>query len=495
MHDRLEKLRRINDYSYYLEILEGLPYTEVTEIFVRVNSRGRTLRNTDLALATLSARWPGTVTRVDEQVERCAAVGYADLDATFHTRCLAAFVSDSASPKDFATATIEALGLGWSRVQKGVEHLIKLLQGHLLADTSGLIPSVNALVPVVAFLGLRDDEALDDNTRDALLYWLFGAWIQARFSGSAQTVMSQDVAAVKSEDPIRKLFANLGLLGHRLEVTPSMLAGRGSTSPYFFLSYLCARNRKATDWWFGVPVSALHDGSYKVEYHHIHPRATLRDDYSKSEINDLANLAFISAKANRKITNRSPAAYFPELSEADLRNHLIPADGHLRTSESYPAFAGERRRLLAADMTALLERYRPSFLDEEPAASLGSAGQLDITAFGDGAAATLVITAAVDDTRWSATLPVAALEQVLVDMSDGRASALEIGGETASLGVGAEELQIPLGPLVAIGTLEEWCKVMDRELSDARPSDDLPDLAPPPPWHGDRLPFPVLDSD
>ena len=222
--------------------------------------------------------------------------------------------------------------------ERGVEHLIKLLQGHLLADTSGLIPSVNALVPIVAFLGLREDEALSDETRDSLLYWLFGAWIQQRFSGSTQTVMSQDVAAVKSADPIRNLFANLGLLGHRLAVTEAMLAGRGSTSPFFFLSYLCARGRTATDWWFSVPVSALHDGSYKVEYHHIHPRATLRDDYSKSEINDLANLAFISAKANRKISNRSPADYLTELSDADLRNHFIPTGERLRTASAYPAF-------------------------------------------------------------------------------------------------------------------------------------------------------------
>lgn len=103
IHDRLEQLRRINDYSYYLEILEDLPYEQVTEIFIRVNSRGRPLKTTDLALATLSARWRGTVNRVEQQVERCASMGYRAIDATFHTRCLAAFVSESASPKDFST--------------------------------------------------------------------------------------------------------------------------------------------------------------------------------------------------------------------------------------------------------------------------------------------------------------------------------------------------------------------------------------------------------
>ena len=92
-------------------------------------------------------------------------------------------------------------------------------------------------------------------------------------------------------------------------------------------------------------------------------------------------------------------------------------------------------------------------------------------------------------------IPVAELERVLVDMADGRGSELDIGGEAASLDVGAEELRVPLGPLLAVGTLAEWRKVLDRELADARPGDQAPDLPPPGPWVGDRTAFPILDSD
>jgi hypothetical protein len=58
----------------------------------------------------------------------------------------------------------------------------------------------------------------------------------------------------------------------------------------------------------------------------VHPQATLNARYSKGEINDLANLAFISAKANQKISKRSPAAYFPELGSQELAAHRIPTD-------------------------------------------------------------------------------------------------------------------------------------------------------------------------
>ena len=86
----------------------------------------------------------------------------------------------------------------------------------------------------------------------------------------------------------------------------------------------------------------------------IHPRKTL-NLYAKGEINDLANLAFISATANKKISDRSPSDYFPELEDPDqLSPHLVPLDEHLRVAGSYREFLASRRRLLAAAMTELL---------------------------------------------------------------------------------------------------------------------------------------------
>jgi hypothetical protein len=57
---RLQKLRDIKNYSYRMDVLEEtMSYEEVTEIFVRVNSLGAKLRSSDLALAQITARWPG----------------------------------------------------------------------------------------------------------------------------------------------------------------------------------------------------------------------------------------------------------------------------------------------------------------------------------------------------------------------------------------------------------------------------------------------------
>ena len=195
------------------------------------------------------------------------------------------------------------------------------------------------------------------------------SFIQSRYSASAATVIAQDVAALRADDPLRALCAGLGHLDSRPEITAASLAGKGSTSPFFLLSYLAARAHDARDWWYGSPVALSPDGTYKVEYHHIHPQARLKATYSKAEINDLANLAFISDKANRKIAARSPVDYFADLLAADpsyLSSHFVPDEPAVRTVEGYPAFIGQRRALLAEAMDEILQTYRPAFLDQAP---------------------------------------------------------------------------------------------------------------------------------
>lgn len=81
--------------------------------------------------------------------------------------------------------------------------------------------------------------------------------------------------------------------------------------------------------------------------------------YKKSEINDLANLAFISARANKKISDRSPAVYFPEVRDAELEKHFVPLDVSLRDAAVYRDFLAARRRLLASAMTVYLNKFYP----------------------------------------------------------------------------------------------------------------------------------------
>ncbi|MGH9190442.1 MAG: GmrSD restriction endonuclease domain-containing protein [Acidimicrobiales bacterium] len=497
---RLDRVKSISRYTYWLEILDDLPYHEVTEIFVRVNSRGRALKDTDLALATLSARWPGVVAKLEEEVAWCREHHYQALDMAFLVRCLAALATETTSPGSFTNVEIPQLEAAWQATRKGLHHVVALLQEEVSIDNSTLIPSANALVPLVYYLGKRSDIALAGAERNGLVYWLLVAFIQSRYSSSAANAIAQDVTALRSDDPLRNLYRNLGLLHQRPEITAATLAGKGSTSPFFLLSYLAARRRKARDWWYGVPVALSHDGSYSVEYHHIHPRARLREAYGKAEINDLANLAFISDKANRKISARPPALYFEELDSEDLDRHFVPVDPDLRWVERYPDFVAKRRASLAEAMNALLESFRPSMLDEVVIAEqeADDAVSLSIQAYGSSREADdvlLVFAAVRGSATWRDTLALASMVGALDDLADGRGTELVFGGGSVDLPADTMEITLPMGPVLLTGAPEEWRKVLDRELEDLLPGDELPDVRPPSEWDGSRVPLSILDSD
>ncbi|KWW97479.1 hypothetical protein TH66_17740 [Carbonactinospora thermoautotrophica] len=498
---RLQQLAAISKYEYHMEVLTGFPYQEIAQIFVRVNSGGRSLKTTDLALATLSARWPGVLAKLEAEAERWAAKGYGDLDVTFLTRALTGAVLGRGlsawSHGRLAAATDEELERGWQTVRRGLEHLVPLLQNNLGVTHSQLMPSHVVLIPLIVLLGERPDEPLDPETAKGLLYFFLVATIRNRYSGSTDTLLGQDIPAARSAEPVKALLANLGVVGSPVVVTEQMLAGRSVGSPYFFLSFLVTQDNKATDWWYRTKISAGGEGSQKLQYHHIHPQATLKKAYTKAQINDLANLAFISAKANMKIRDRSPADYFQELDPQELEAHYVPTGEELRTPEAYLAFLAARRKLLAEAMTRFLDRFRPSWLKTaavQPADNLDGCS-VEFTLYASNwERSRLHVVARRQDTVWEALLDAEEVEAAVNDVAEGLDSDVTIGDEKVPLRVVEDAVELPLGPFVLVGTPAEWKGVLERERQESRPVSECP-VVTSTQWIGDPLRFPVVNTE
>ena len=79
-------------------------------------------------------------------------------------------------------------------------------------------------------------------------------------------------------------------------------------------------------------------------------------DY-RSEINDIANMTFLSKLTNSAIGNASPSIYMLNETTPLIRKaHFIPEDKNLWKTENFYYFLEERRNLIATALTSFLKK-------------------------------------------------------------------------------------------------------------------------------------------
>ncbi|MEU6488475.1 DUF262 domain-containing protein [Streptomyces sp. NPDC046887] len=481
---RLNALQKITQRDFHMEVLHDFEYEEVAEIFVRVNSGGRALKTTDLALATLSARAPGFLGQLEAESARWAERGYGALDVNFLIKALTLSLAISgkriSSVAKLTSASAESVGEGWAKVQRGLSKVVPLLQEELLIPTTSLIPSLAALHPLVVYYGRQPVGAPASEAVDrGLLYWFMAATARNRYGGATDTALTQDIKVLDSEDPVGGLLSNLGIRESGMSVQAADLAGRSHQSPYLMFSYLAAAHAGALDWWDGEPVSASVDGSGRPQYSLVHPAATLRrhrGKYTSAEINELANLVFVSQEtAKNVIGNRSPAAYTHGVAASDLAAHAIPDDPALLVPDGYRSFLGERRDLLAGRITALLERFKPDLLRGGLPADGQDSRSLEFKGYAGSGRSVLVADAVLRGQRWISWISRSELEAALDAASTGLASDVPVGGEPTAMWIDDEDVvSFAIGPFTVRGPLAQWRASVKEAFDDAQDLKECP---------------------
>ena len=358
---RLANLRAIRKYEYNVHVLEQkLSYEEVTEIFVRVNSLGAKLRSSDLALAQITAKWRNALETFEAFQNECGEAGF-DVELGIHLKNLVTFATNQSRFKTVGRLPVETLQKAWAHAQEGMHFAINFLKSNVGINSPILLSSPFLMI-AVAYLGHQRNYKLSKADAAKLKYWLLVANARGRYSrGSSETILDQDLSTIANGKEIESLIDLVKQQFGRLEITPDDLVGRNQRSGLFKTMFLVFRDEGATDWNSNLRIDLNHKGKqHRLQFHHIFPKAVLKDKYKPRDVNDIANLAFIGGRTNRSISDKAPAKYF----EAILDKHgsqpfdsqSIPTSHQLLTVESYPDFLEERRRLIAGRINGYLER-------------------------------------------------------------------------------------------------------------------------------------------
>ncbi len=177
-----------------------------------------------------------------------------------------------------------------------------------------------------------------------------------RFSGSTESYIDQDLAALEGPDGgLDKLLEQLRLWHGGFCVEPGHLTGWSLGARFYPVLYLLTRMGEARDWGTGLPLKANLLGKMsRLEVHHIFPKAQLyKHDYKRAEVNALANFCFLTKDTNLSISDRLPEEYFSKVEKnhpGALASQWIPQDPDLWRIENFGGFLEARKALLAEEV-------------------------------------------------------------------------------------------------------------------------------------------------
>jgi hypothetical protein len=358
---RLSSLLGIIEVDLHIEEVTGPDKTldVVVDIFNRVNSGGTKLSKGDLALAKICADWPEARDTMKAKLKEWAKADF-HFNLDWLLRSVNTALTGEAKFQFLHEKSAANIQDGLKRATKHVDTSLNLISGRLGLDHDQVFFGRFGVPVMVRYLDQRSGP-MDVKERDKLLFWFVQAGMWGRFSGSTESFIDQDLAALEGEDGgLDKLLEQLRLWHGGLRAEPGHFTGWSLGARFYPVLYLLTRMGESRDWGNGLALkSNLLGKMSRLEVHHIFPKAQLyKRKFKRPEVNALANFCFLTKDTNLDISDRLPEAYFPEIEAAHpgaLASQWIPTDPALWKIENFRAFLEARKALLAAELNRRME--------------------------------------------------------------------------------------------------------------------------------------------
>ena len=398
IQNSIEKLRALSSFPFtVLQLSADISEEDIGDVFVRINSQGKTLNQADFILTLMSVFWDEGRTDL-ERFCREARIPSTDAPSPYNhfiepsprsNVAWSAWDSRSSVRGSVTSNSIlrgkdlESEEFSEERREEQFETLKKAQSKTLNVQywhdfmqcirqagyrTRRMISSHNALLFAYMFYLIGKTEFhVDEHTlRSAIAQWFFMSAITGRYSGSPESTLESDLAMLRdvttSEDFISKLqhVSNISLTTDFWRVTlPNELATSSARSPSLFAFEAALVLLDAPVLFSSFKIAEMMDptlqaGHKPIERHHLFPRGyleTLGISQTRDR-NQIANYAYVEWLDNVKISDQPPAEYLLRVKErftpGELarmyRLHALPNDWeHM----DYWTFLEHRRELMA----------------------------------------------------------------------------------------------------------------------------------------------------
>jgi hypothetical protein len=399
-----------------LQLSASISEEDVAEVFVRINSQGKSLIQSDFILTLMSVFWDEGRTEL-EQFCRDSRQPAANGPSSFNyfieptpdqllrvsvglafRRARLRYVYSLLRGKNLGTgefsdqyrvdqfevlkkAQIRTLNLQyWHDFMKCI-HAAGFRSGKTIGSRNNLL-----FCYILYLIGRTECRIRESRLRQAIAQWFFMSMITRRYTSSPESNMEYDLAMLEGISGGQEFCA---ILRHICDITltddfwtvtlPNELANSSTTSPSLS-GYEAAQvileapalfsNSKIGD----LIDPAIHARTAAVERHHLFPKAYLStlDISGARQVNQIGNLAYMERSENAEAADQSPEAYVSDMmgrfsEAARARMHYCHALPEGWEEMEYSVFLERRRELMAGVVREAYERLADhTFVDETP---------------------------------------------------------------------------------------------------------------------------------
>lgn len=372
IENNLNKIRNILNKDYPIqEVPADSKLREAIKVFDLINSKGTPLTNADISLAYMTAEWPKIRRKFKDKLNKLSNEGF-NFDLTFMTRAMVGILSGRGSLKQFISTNIDKdvtetkLKAYWEKLDKILNYLVSFLKSKAYIIGTSDLNTPYVLIPIIVYLS--KNESFNDKDERFILYWMYGALYQKRFSSSLETSLEQDVNTIIEANNPQALIDNLKEEEGDPNLTEGSLDMRGVGHPLYNMMCVVIRSKGAVDWNNGLILGDTTGREFKIERHHIFPRSVLTENgwdtgnnhYDKKRVNEIANRIPLTKDGNMNIFNKEPEEYLPKVEKGYrgvLEKALIPMDPDLWKVKNYEEFLTQRRKLIAQGINDFMNNF------------------------------------------------------------------------------------------------------------------------------------------
>lgn len=394
----INNLDNIKSYPFtVLEVSSSANEEDVSEIFVRVNSKGTPLNQADFILTLMSVFWEEGRKQLEEfcRQSRTAptdkkpsaynnfiqpdpdqllrtSIGFGFKRARLNYAYLILRGKDleteefSEERRDQQFAVLAAAQEKVLNIQNWHDFLKSILSAGFVSDQ--MISSQNGLLYCYVFylIGKYDYQVDTYTLRKTIARWFFMTSLTSRYSGSFESMMEQDLNRLRE---IKIAGDYIALFNHIIDdsltedywniTLPNQLESSSARPPALMAYYAALVNLKAPVLFSNLSVSDLLDpkiiaNKSAIERHHLFPKGYLNSIGIREvrDTNQVANFALVEWKDNVSISDTAPSDYIKQYLDRYSKQewkkisflHALPEHWY---DMKYPDFLEARRKAMA----------------------------------------------------------------------------------------------------------------------------------------------------